>query len=445
MTIDINFLTFPEQENILPWHNEAENWTMGKNFSGNNSFFRTQPVECSYPISSSYASTPRYIFYALVFVSILARKATWVTSVALSSVMTYSSVAAIHAFVLVTLRKKIVPNVLFNHQWEVALIEGIAPNGRFEDRYQDGALWLPILPMAWDADAIPVLAIVGTAFLVLLPMQSWSSTLKASKAKVVVVLWGCLLTAAFVCALVNATYLYRWVFPQFRICPLDHQDALPLVNEGHYPYAGLREPGDRYRWNRTIQDYFVSKTSRTRLPNICIYPCFEFEWPLRDPIDINVSSPFSGPIFADAATVLFVVAFVLVISSASFGITIAIIKNLPGDWRKISYKWLIQKGYEIANSEKVPIQTRFAKFLLIGWILIAYLYTNICSLPALLVLMGYIEFVMWRATPGGETIRHIGQWGALAAIVLMIVSALIYYLVSRSVPKQQGSRQWWRH
>src|SRR5436305_13725536 len=75
-------------------------------------------------------------------------------------VMIYSTVAAIHAIIMVSVR----------HHLESRALEfvSIATAGRVESPQ------VPIWPMAWDEDCDAVLAIVGTAFLLMAPMVIWS-------------------------------------------------------------------------------------------------------------------------------------------------------------------------------------------------------------------------------------------------------------------------------
>lgn len=181
---------FPAAEKIIPPHHyTADLWVLGSNATGNNTMFRTQWIECSYPISANYGLTPRYIYYALVLFTVLMRKSAWIGTAALGSVMAYSATAAVHAIILVALRTKMIPADLPDYM--VILAEGNTIYGSDDSTATE--LWLPVLPMAWDNDGDPVLAIVGTAFLVLLPVAAWSTTFRESKGKAVISLWSGLL------------------------------------------------------------------------------------------------------------------------------------------------------------------------------------------------------------------------------------------------------------
>jgi hypothetical protein len=57
--------------------------------------------------------------------------------------------------------------------------------------------------------------------------------------------------------------------------------------------------------------------------------------------------------------------------------------------------------------------------------LLLYTYTMILSPLALLFFIGYIEWFIWGTDPGGESFRHIGQWGVIVAVVLVFAAAVI--------------------
>ena len=264
---------FPAAEAIIPSHDiTADRWVVGNNATGNNTMFRTQWIECSYPISATYGLTPRYIFYTLAAFTVLMRKSAWIGTAALGSVMAYSATAAVHAIILVALRTKLVPPDLPDYM--VVLAEGNTIYG--SDDVTANELWLPVLPMAWDNDGDPVLAIVGTAFLILLPMEAWSSTFRRSRAQLVMFLWSGLLLVGTVCALINAAYVDLWAFPQLRFCPLDMNDSMPLTNSGsNIAGADWFMRDDPYYWNATVQETFQNKSLFiTSQPNTCLYPCF---------------------------------------------------------------------------------------------------------------------------------------------------------------------------
>ena len=167
-----------------------------------NTLFRTQWMECSYHISGSYGPAPRYMFYILAMFGVLYRKSAWIGTAALSSVTAYSATAAVLAIVLFAFRTKMIPTNM--RDYRVFLVEGLSNLGR--DDSLGSVAWLPVRPMACNNDGDPVLAIAATAFPILLPMQTWSTTFKKSYAKSVLFSWSGLLFIGTVCALINAAF-----------------------------------------------------------------------------------------------------------------------------------------------------------------------------------------------------------------------------------------------
>ena len=62
--------------------------------------FVAQEVTCAYPISDLYASSPRYLYYALLVASFIFRGHSWLANVFLGAAATYAGTAAIEAFIL---------------------------------------------------------------------------------------------------------------------------------------------------------------------------------------------------------------------------------------------------------------------------------------------------------------------------------------------------------
>lgn len=271
-------------------HIDIDHWVV-KNLS----YYNTQRIRCSYPVSSSYTQTPRYIYYVFILVALFGRKSAWLTSAALGLVMTLSSAAAFHGVILAAIRQNMAPAYLFEDGFsEVVQVDGPTFVNHMTDELLHNSTtnetWLPVLPMVRDNDGNAVLTIVGAAFLVLLPMQIWSSTLrKAGIARMLVGLGSCLLLSGLISALIYVEYVIFWTFRQYRFCPPGAHDTLPFSNKGPYNYLPNRTHGDQYRWNRVVGEQYVYRNSTIRFPDICLYPCLEFEWLLRDPEDIYVT------------------------------------------------------------------------------------------------------------------------------------------------------------
>ena len=144
-----------------------QGWITGTDHILHNPFFRTQWVICTYQTSGSYSSTPRYIFYALALLSILARKTPWGVPVALVTVIIYSSTAAIHAIVaaMAALTQLTTRLAAIQENYEVVLIDGQSTDWPSRTGVVQVELSRSVLPMVYQPDADAILAIVGFAFL----------------------------------------------------------------------------------------------------------------------------------------------------------------------------------------------------------------------------------------------------------------------------------------
>lgn len=458
---------FPEAERRIPWNNQTDDtWVIE-----DNPLFDTQWVQCFYQISGGYGPTPRYLFYALILFAVITRRNAWIVTAALGSVMTYSATAAVHAVVLVTLRTRIAPKYIFN-EWLTVLVNGTSATG-LNDNSGDSPLWLPILPMAWDNDADPVLAIVGTAFLALLPMQLWSTTFKRSDAKAVLFLWSGLLLVGIVSALINSAYLNFWAFPQLRFCPPGLNDTLPFMNNGALQSEDVQwEQLDSYYWNRTVYDYFRNPNNYPG--SACIYPCFSSSWPLRDPSEITVVAGSTGNV-ADTNTAwsLLLAVYILVCSSFMTSLTVFAINvsSQPPKQMSTAFEKIHNAFRHLSTICKIAVPTPMLKVCYIAipsrtssgantktqeWIIylkhqdgrprklfssakrlyarLISFYAKVVSPVALLFFVVWIEWFIWANDPGGESFKHVGQWGAVVAVVIVGLAALVGRLSSADNP-----------
>ncbi|KAG6368757.1 hypothetical protein INS49_002971 [Diaporthe citri] len=435
----------------IPDHDTTkDDWVIGIGAQGNNTFFDTQWVQCSYQISGGYGHTPRYIYYFLILFAMWKRRTDWLAEAAMASVMVYSGSAAIHAVVLAATRGKMAPRSMLQNYGTVR-VEGATTTGTaptwdsnqdewISDGPFDNSLWLPVLPMAWDSDVDATLAIVGTAFLVLLPMQTWSRALRRSRVKIVVWLWGTLLLTGMVCALVAEQYIQAWYFGQLRFCPTGAHDSLPLMNDGRQTVGGEWDGYDGYDWNRTIKRQFIDKTSTEALSNVCIYPCFDFDWPLRDNTEILAVERNYNIIFvSDTFFVLLIICYSLVTSTGLSSLTIAVLTSLPRRWTLRGLR--PHSDQDALKLRLIPQQLRWirdawknyhlgwidrtAKIALSTYFLIVYVYTFFVSPVVVFFFVGFMEWTIWGSDPGGETFYHVGQWSTNVALALVFIAAAI--------------------
>lgn len=472
----------PKDENIIPPHNTTQDcWVEGPNLQ-----FNTQWVTCSYPVSGNYGWSPRYIFYGLILFTISMRKAAWIGTAALGSVMTYSATAAIHGVVLFAIRSKIYQgHGLKEGYYMEVLVEGVSES--------DNTVSLPVLPMVWDGDTDAALAITGTAFLTLLPMQYWSKTFQKSSAKGLLLLWSGLLLIGSICGLIDEAYLDFVLFPQLRFCPPEFNDTLPLTNSGSDTVGMAWDGRDTGYWNTSVYDYFGNSSALQA--KTCLYPCFGNSWPLRDSTEIVVDKNFDTSTlstYSNTFAWLNFAVYLFVGTTALSGLTTIVIdmslkrRKQIKTWAKFYYgkifpflkpalfvvRLLQTKGSVIArlfcskssrsaqsgqHARRLKATTRaiWDSNSIVGarsicsklghiYLRLIDIYAKALSPFAVLFFIGWIEWVMWTSDFSGETFRHIGQWGAVVAALLVIIGAFLSSSVltrstAGATPSSQGS------
>jgi hypothetical protein len=370
--------------------------------ASNNTHFDTYFVECGYPLSGGYSYAPRFLYYALAAMAIITWRKTWIAATILASVMTYSATAAVHAVVLVSFRKRLVENPF----------EWISVD-------MSGDLILPAWPQAWDNDCDAVLAVIGVAILALIPLQIQSQIFNhpQPEVKAILLLWAMLLLTGFACALVNEEYVGAWNFPQLRLCPHGYSDSLPVSSTG--PHAVNQS------WNNTIWELYGHSPSNSAHA-FCLYPCFNTEWPLRDNSEIIVIPQSKTTIVESMAFwITDMAVYTLVSITGAIGIMVFFIPTLDNSDSERS--GLKRKVSEFLKAR--PFFQRSTGCLLSRVIQHIYrqclrTYARLFCPVALVLFIVWIEITL-STDVEGESIRHVGQWGALVAAALAIAAAII--------------------
>ncbi|KDQ57154.1 hypothetical protein JAAARDRAFT_194329 [Jaapia argillacea MUCL 33604] len=127
-------------------------------------------VVCIYPLSGQYAILQRINYYLLLIFAVVAHRQTWIVTGAFAAVMTYAGTTAVHAFVLACIT---------------------APR-----RHR----------AVFDLDIVGVWCILVPTLFALAPMVDWTATLRHSRARPLVCLWGVLISAGTICSM---TSMYR--------------------------------------------------------------------------------------------------------------------------------------------------------------------------------------------------------------------------------------------
>lgn len=470
----------PEQFiGIVPYHSSFNyDWIRGNDLTGENQNFTTQWVECFYPVSGTYAATPRLIYYvfilAALFLEYLRTRIDigfiWFQEAIVGVIMAYSSTTAIHALVLVSAWKRMAPDGFFDSdKHEIVQVEGnwtgtyetatgltynrsnVMQNGT---RVLNDHLWMPLIPMVRDHDADPVLAVVGSAFLLYPTLHMWLGTMRGKKIRMLRYIWWAFLFIGTIAALIYEERTLFWYMWQLRFCPsIPEQDYLPLVNsfQGAYSkFSGHWSPRNRYRWNRIVADKFVFKNSTIHFPQACLYPCFEIDsWPYRDPSDIFVRTRHGAVRNVRGTGNTFLALYILVFFSSLSGLALIVLSswlNIRTDRKKklkyfkqrINYFWKVglqpapddekecqrELNQAMENGQKPRLATRLVRGGLVLLLVFVGVFTTFLSPLVCIYFVGYFEWKIFSTDGAGkETMRHIGQWGFLVSTFLGIIAA----------------------
>lgn len=118
---------------------------------------RVAYVNCVYPISGTYGLLPRLLYYITLVLAIFGRSREWLIIGALVSALTYAGTAAIHLMALVRSKRGV-----------------------------------------YDLDIMAAWAVLSTGALAYVGIIHWSSTLRDSRARVVMICWGVLVGIALI-------------------------------------------------------------------------------------------------------------------------------------------------------------------------------------------------------------------------------------------------------
>lgn len=336
-----------------------------------------------------------------------------------------------------------------------------------------------IAPAVMELDIDAILAVVVTGYLSMLPMHCWSHTVRAYRAlHLLVGLWNLLMLGGSICALVLWPTLDWNAFPfQYRFCYPGVQDDDSTTNDGW--------DEDTYRgsWNSTAWYTFQNLTVFLDLSDNCLYPCFSTSpGVLRQDTTATASlntnrNPRTSNTLSDAAyrrfdELTYFMYTAIAVSSLTALVLLALnltglhrITRVPvhrpqqlwsdrkelwhaisGDFR--SGLWMTRKAVASPQRNVQTLWRTSRKRLLEKATSCLRLFVDLAALLALFVATVFIPlttitFIVWiewfihRDLISKETPKQVGQWSSLAAIGLVLCSALVLRLRYFIAPKDE--------
>lgn len=439
--------------------------------------FTAEWVTCAYPISDLYASTPRYLYYALLVLVFLTQWHAWLANVFLGVVATYAGTAAIEAFILSANSPHISPaQTVSIPSIPPASVPGNATLSAIPNLVVN-VTTIDVQPAALEYDIDAVLAITVTGYLMMLPMHCWSSAVRTNRARhFLIFLWNILMFGGMICSIL----LWPTMFDsplQYRFCYPTILDTNYVTSDGHYDNSFWKG-----EWNATIWDAFENFEIAANLNDNCLYPCFNTSQILRRPSSLvgAITNSTKNPRLGNAllwagvtipegnvvtesklaylmysalivTTVIMVVFLLFALSPArkTTRIPVQRPKDLLWSARKEIFHMLwmeFQQGLRKAilalcspiatckHISTMPGQElrqknwKFLRFLIDILALLTLFVAMILTPVTIVVFIVWIEWYIKHDIVSSEAPQQVGQWSSLTAIGLTIISALILRL-----------------
>jgi hypothetical protein len=354
-------------------------------------FTAYQDVECVYPMSGQYGRAPRALYYSLLLFVVVFRRQNWLTAGAAAYCLTFGGSAALHALILASILSL----------GTTTVPAGIVQLPNFAK--------IKVHALATDLDSDATLAIVGTGFLIVIPMAIWSAQFRHSGAVPILVLWILLMFIGMVCCITNLYAINgspTGPLRQYRFCSPDYNDTLPYSTN---PINIVSN-----NWNDTVWSYFNSQGSS--IPS-CIYPCLSATEFLRQPgdpkvisfLDIHPGSPLYWGIDIVSA-----ITYGCVPLSMLFSFAILFLRlrgHNPKDWNK---------GWDFDVIETPRWKDKFPHF--VYWAIT--IYSKILTPFVFVVFLAWVEWMIFYDLQS-EEMQLVGQWAPLVGAGLVFIAAVV--------------------
>ena len=333
-------------------------------------------INCVYPISGTYGLLPRILYYVTLVFAIFGRRTEWLIIGALVSALTYAGTAAIHLMALVTSKVGV-----------------------------------------FDLDIMGAWAVLSTGALAYIGIIHWSSTLRESRAKMVMICWGILVGMSLI---FGRSVLFS--------TPLSPPEPACYSSKGvllEYPMQRFMNPEFS-----------------------CTYKCFDISKPMRQKSEILAiphrvlnSSRYNSLTIALVGPIQFAAYAAISLDTLqhtpSQGCVRIVMSYLihPGhqeEFTKTVYKASMEKwygGYFALLGYVNRARWSYRK-LLLCWLLIPYLLLalviDILCLPLMIcnIIVNEITLLEGRL-PTNEANMAIGQWDTIVNSALVLIAACI--------------------
>lgn len=406
---------------------------------------------------------------------IITQMYTWLANVFLGVVAAYAGTAAIEAFILAANPAKIPDpvnvTIPYIDRASVPGNETLSPIPNLITNFSN----IVVRPAAMEFDIDAVLAVVVVGYLFMLPVHCWSSTVRTSRVRqLLILIWNAVMLAGMICAIIVWPTLFDSPL-QYRFCYPTNLDSDSVTSDGMYD-ADLWN-GD---WNSTIWDIFANFTKANSINNNCFYPCFNTTQILRRSqtlvaaVNSRSARTSAQLLYAEVApaitnivkesylaslmylalamtTVTMILMLVFVLTPIRRLIRVPIHRPAELLWsaRKELFHALWQdfvsgctnlvfvfqhpkSAYETARSISSEVLHRKAqKAMRFGLDILALIMLFIAMVLTPVTIVVFIVWIEWylkRDLVSSESPQQVGQWTSSVSVALVLVSAALLKL-----------------
>lgn len=330
-------------------------------------------MNCVYSLSGTYGLLPRLLYYCTLIFAIFGRSKQWLVIGALVSALTYAGTSAIHAMTLVASKTGI-----------------------------------------FDLDVVGCWAILSTGGIAYIVMVHWSSTLRNSRARMVMVMWGILVGTAL-------------LFSRSTLIDTVLSDGEPAC----YSNTGilLQYPIQR------IDPQFT-----------CTYQCFSALKPMRNPSEIIavprhvVSNSYSRLALVSVGPIMFAAYSAMSWDSREHSpsqiLTRFVMSRLDPKHHEEIVKHIYHASQEQWYGGYIALFTythRMRWTWLKVWLLVGCvpwfsltMFVDVFCIPLLIINVVLNELnLLGSGFPLNEANKAIGQWGPIVGSLLVVYAACV--------------------
>jgi hypothetical protein len=126
---------------------------------------------------------------------------------------------------------------------------------------------------------------------------------------------------------------------------------------------------------------------------------------------------------SSAAFTLLILFYLLIALTGTSNLTILVLKMTPAGFGREDFQ--PRTAFRKCRDAIRGILTQSWSFQVLTrtWILLTIIYGYFIGPLAVVDMVAYMEWMM-NSDPGGESFRHVGQWGALVGTILVVAVAI---------------------